>query len=163
MVQTPYYLIDKARLLANLQRVDVLRRESGAKVVLALKCFATWAVFDLMRKFMDGTTASSLYEVRLGKEQFGGETHAYSVAYADHEIDEVAVHADKVTFNSLGQLERYAGRTGGKSLGLRLNPGVSSSSFDLADPARPFRSLRVVGHVRTRNAHRPTARRDRRA
>ncbi len=148
MVQTPYYLIDKARLLANLQRVDALRRESGAKVVLALKCFATWAVFDLMREFMDGTTASSLYEVRLGKEKFGGETHAYSVAYADHEIDEVAVHADKVIFNSLGQLERYAGRTGGKPLGLRLNPGVSSSSFDLADPARPFSRLGESDPVR---------------
>ncbi|MBW7902282.1 MAG: carboxynorspermidine decarboxylase [Rhodocyclaceae bacterium] len=141
MIQTPYYLIDKARLLANLQRIATLRRESGAKVVLALKCFATWAVFDLMREYMDGTTSSSLYEVRLGKEKFGGETHAYSVAYADHEIDEVVSHADKIIFNSLGQLERHGGRAGGKPVGLRLNPGVSASGFDLADPVRPFSRL----------------------
>ncbi len=141
MIQTPYYLIDKARLLTNLQRIDTVRRESGAKVVLALKCFATWSVFDLMRQYMDGTTSSSLYEVRLGREKFGGETHAYSVAYADHEIDEVVTHADKVIFNSFGQLERHGGRVRGKPVGLRLNPGVSSSGFDLADPARPFSRL----------------------
>jgi carboxynorspermidine decarboxylase len=141
MIQTPYYLIDKSRLLANMQRIATLRRESGAKVLLALKCFASWAVFDLMREYMDGTTSSSLYEVRLGREKFGGETHAYSVAYADHEIDEVVSHADKIIFNSLGQLERYSARATGKPVGLRLNPGISASGFDLADPARPFSRL----------------------
>lgn len=141
VTQTPYYLIDKMRLLKNLQRIDYVRQHSGAKVLLALKCFATWSVFDLMRDYMDGTTSSSLYEVRLGHEKFGGETHAYSVAYADHEMDEVLAHADKVIFNSLSQLQRHAPRAAGKPVGLRLNPGVSSSSFDLADPTRPFSRL----------------------
>ena len=141
LIQTPYYLIDKRRLLENLKRIDFVRQNSGAKVLLALKCFATWSVFDLMREYMDGTTSSSLYEVRLGREKFGGETHAYSVAYADHEIDEVLSHADKVIFNSLGQFERFADRAAGKPVGLRLNPGVSSSDYALADPARPFSRL----------------------
>ena len=138
---TPYYLIDKARLLRNLERIDVVRERSGAKILLALKCFATWSVFDLMREHLDGTTSSSLYEVRLGREKFGGETHAYSVAYAEHEIDEVVSHADKIIFNSRSQLERFAARAGDRPVGLRLNPGISSSSYDLADPARPFSRL----------------------
>jgi len=141
MIQTPYYLIDKARLLSNLQKIQQVREQSGARLLLALKCFATWSVFDLMRRYMDGTTSSSLYEVRLGREKFGGETHAYSVAYADHEIDEVISHADKIIFNSIGQFDRYMDRTRGLPRGLRLNPGVSSSSFDLADPARPYSRL----------------------
>lgn len=141
MIQTPYYLIDKPRLLRNLQIMQQVRERSGAKTLLALKCFATWGVFDLMRQYMDGTTSSSLNEVRLGKEKFGGETHAYSVAYADHEIDAVVSHADKIIFNSLGQLERFAARAGDLPMGLRLNPGVSSSSFDLADPARKHSRL----------------------
>lgn len=141
MIQTPYYLIDKSKLLRNLEAMDRVRRTSGARVLLALKCFATWSVFDLMRQHMDGTTSSSLYEVRLGREKFGGETHAYSVAYADHEIDEVVSHADKIVFNTIGQLERFGDRAGTIARGLRLNPGVSSSSFDLADPARPFSRL----------------------
>ncbi|KAB2672562.1 carboxynorspermidine decarboxylase [Ochrobactrum sp. LMG 5442] len=141
MIQTPYYLIDKTKLKRNMEKVAYVREKSGAKALLALKCFATWSVFDLMSKYMDGTTSSSLNEVRLGHERFGGETHAYSVAYADNEIDEVISHADKIIFNSIGQLERFADKASGIKRGLRLNPGVSSSSFDLADPARPFSRL----------------------
>ncbi|MBP1852548.1 carboxynorspermidine decarboxylase [Rhizobium halophytocola] len=141
MIQTPYYLIDKSKLLQNMEKIAMLREQSGAKALLALKCFATWSVFDLMRDYMDGTTSSSLNEVRLGRERFGKETHAYSVAYADHEIDEVVSHADKIIFNTAGQLTRFADQSAGITRGLRLNPGVSSSSFDLADPARPFSRL----------------------
>ncbi|NBT32454.1 MAG: carboxynorspermidine decarboxylase, partial [Rhodobacteraceae bacterium] len=104
MIQTPYYLIDKTRLLPNMEKIAWLRENSGAKSLLALKCFATWDVFDFMSQYMDGTTSSSLYEVRLGREKFPGETHAYSVAYADDEIDEVLGHSDKIIFNTIGQL-----------------------------------------------------------
>ncbi|MDR6757070.1 carboxynorspermidine decarboxylase [Mycoplana sp. BE70] len=148
MIQTPYYLIDKSKLLQNMEKIAEVREKSGAKALLALKCFATWSVFDLMRDYMDGTTSSSLNEVRLGHERFGKETHAYSVAYADYEIDEVVSHADKIIFNSIGQLERFADKASGIVRGLRLNPQVSSSSFDLADPARPFSRLGEWGVAR---------------
>jgi carboxynorspermidine decarboxylase len=141
MMKTPHYLIDKSRLLRNLERIAYLREKSGARTLLALKCFAAWSVFDFMRLYMDGTTSSSLNEVRLGSTRFGGETHAYSVAWADHEIDEAARLADKMIFNSIGQLDRFAARVGGLACGLRLNPGISASHFDLADPARPFSRL----------------------
>jgi len=141
MLQTPYYLIDKSALLRNMRIIQHVRENSGAKVVLALKCFATWSVFDLMREYMDGTTSSSLFEVKLGHDKFGGETHAYSVAYADHEIDDVIANADKIIFNSIGQFERFADKTAALSRGLRLNPQVSASGFDLADPARPHSRL----------------------
>ncbi|MDO5632306.1 MAG: carboxynorspermidine decarboxylase [Paracoccus sp. (in: a-proteobacteria)] len=142
-LQTPYYLIDKARLRRNMELVAQLRQASGAKALLALKCFATWSAFDFMRPFMDGTTSSSLFELRLGAEEFGGETHAYSVAWADHEIDEALGYADKIIFNSLGQLDRFGDKAAarGIAVGLRLNPRFSTSDFDLADPARPFSRL----------------------
>ncbi|WP_378942146.1 carboxynorspermidine decarboxylase [Mesorhizobium sp. ANAO-SY3R2] len=141
MIQTPYYLIDKQKLRRNMEKIAYVREKSGVKALLALKCFATWSVFDFMRPYMDGTTSSSLYEVRLGRERFGGETHAYSVAYADHEIAEVIGHSDKIIFNSIGQLERFEAQSASIARGLRLNPQVSSSTFDLADPARPFSRL----------------------
>ena len=140
-MQTPFYLIDKSKLLLNLEKIAWLREKSGAKSLLALKCFATWSVFDFMADYMDGSTSSSLYEVRLGAEKFRGETHAYSVAYADHEIAEVLDHADKIIFNSIGQLTRFETQSVGHTRGLRVNPGVSTSGFDLADPARPFSRL----------------------
>jgi carboxynorspermidine decarboxylase len=141
MISTPYYLIDKSALLRNLKIIDQVREQSGAKVLLALKCFAAWSVFDMMQQHMDGTTSSSLYEVKLGHQKFGGETHAYSVAFADHEIEEVVAHCDKIIFNSITQFERFGAFAGSKPRGLRLNPGISSASFDLADPARPFSRL----------------------
>ena len=141
MIQTPYYLIDSAALLRNMEKVARLRALSGAKALLALKCFATWPAFDMMRDHMDGTTSSSLYELRLGREKFGKESHAYSVAWADDEVDEAVGYADKIIFNSIGQLERFGDRAAGIACGLRLNPGISTSGFDLADPARPFSRL----------------------
>lgn len=140
-MQTPYYLIDKARLLPNLEAIAQLRERSGAKSLLALKCFATWSVFDLMSEYMDGTTSSSLFEVKLGREKFPGETHAYSVAWAPEEIDEVVSASDKIIFNTAQQLKRFAHESENHVRGLRINPGVSTSGFDLADPSRPFSRL----------------------
>lgn len=141
MIATPFYLIDKSRLLPNMEKIAWLRDQSGAKSLLALKCFATWGVFDFMSEYMDGTTSSSLYEVKLGREKFAGETHAYSVAYADDEIEDVLANSDKIIFNSIGQLTRFDSVSSGHRRGLRVNPGVSTSDFDLADPARPFSRL----------------------
>jgi carboxynorspermidine decarboxylase len=141
MIPTPYYLIDKTKLAANMAKIDRLRDLSGAKCLLALKCFATWPAFDAMRDHMDGTTSSSLYELRLGRQKFGKETHAYSVAWADDEVGEAVGYADKIIFNSISQLTRFADKTTGIARGLRLNPQFSTSHFDLADPARPFSRL----------------------
>lgn len=138
---TPYYLIDKSKLLKNMQKIAYLRERSGAKALLALKCFATWGVFDFMRQYMDGTTSSSLYEVKLGQTKFGGETHAYSVAYSDAEIAEVVANADKIIFNSISQLQRFSEQAQDIQRGLRVNPRVSTSDFILADPARPHSRL----------------------
>lgn len=140
-LKTPYYLIDEGRLARNLEKIAAVREHSGAKSVLALKCFSTWAVFDLMRQYLDGTTSSSLYEARLGHEKFGKEVHVYSVAFSDEELEAARPYATKIIFNSVSQLKRFYPRVKGLPLGLRINPGISSSGFDLADPARPYSRL----------------------
>ena len=145
MLKTPYYQIDVAALKKNLEIVKRLCDLSGAKALLALKCFATWGVFDEMKPYLHGTTSSSLNEVRLGKEEFGDdkETHAYSVAYSQDEIDEVLTYADKIIFNSFNQLHAFKdkAKAQGIPVGLRINPKTSNSSFIIADPARPFSRL----------------------
>ena len=148
---TPYYLLDEAAIVANMKIIARLCELSGAKALLALKCFATWGVFDVMQPYLHGTTSSSLNEVRLGYETFGKgkdtdnkkETHAYSVAYSADEIDEVLSYADKIIFNSISQLSAFKAQAGAKNVpvGLRLNPKTSNSSFIIADPARPFSRL----------------------
>ena len=144
ILPTPYYLIYERKLLKNLKIIKYLRDSSGAKCVLALKCFSTWCVFDLMKKYMDGTTSSSLYEARLGREKFDKEVHAYSVAFSRNEVKEVKRYADKIIFNSVSQLKMFYNDVRGCQIGLRVNPQVSFSRFDLADPARKFSRLGVI-------------------
>lgn len=150
---TPYYLIDEARLLHNLQIIDEVRATSGAKAVLALKCFSTWSVFELIAEHMDGTTSSSPFEARLGHETFGpgpgranrgGEVHAYSVAFSADDIAVVREFADKVIFNSASQLRAFYDAVAHLQVGVRVNPGISHSHFDLADPARRFSRLGIT-------------------
>ena len=141
---TPYYLISERKLLKNLKLIDYARKLSGAKFVLALKCFSTWGVFKLMNKYMDGTTSSSEYEARLGKEKFKKEVHTYSVAFSKPEIERISRYADKVIFNSVSQLKAFGKYTRNKNVGLRINPQISYSHFDLADPARRYSRLGVV-------------------
>ncbi len=150
MPRTPYYLIDEQRLQENLEIIRRVRERTGAKSVLALKCFSTWAVFDLVSEYLDGTTSSSPYEAILGRERFGKEVHAYSVAYSEDDVLAVRDIADKVIFNSVGQLHRFRELVEGTSLGLRVNPGVSYSHFDLADPARKHSRLGVTDDAQLR-------------
>jgi carboxynorspermidine decarboxylase len=97
-----------------------------------------------MQQYMDGTTSSSLFEARLGFEKFGKETHAYCVGYTQEDILAVAEFADKIIFNSVSQLERYYDIAKSAKLGLRVNPGISHSHFDLANPARKYSRLGVA-------------------
>lgn len=140
-LKTPYYLIDEVQLIKNMERIALVKEKSGAKSVLALKCFSTWGVFDTMRPYMDGTTSSSLFEARLGHEKFGKEVHAYSVAYSKEDIESVRQFATKIIFNSTSQLKRFLPLVKDIPLGLRVNPGVSHSGFILADPARKHSRL----------------------
>ncbi|HIF9499932.1 TPA: carboxynorspermidine decarboxylase [Photobacterium damselae] len=141
---TPYFMIDEAALLKNLERIAQLKALSGAKMVLALKCFSTWGVFDTMKPYLDGTTSSGPLEVRLGAETFGGETHGYSVGYSQQDIEAINPFVNKLIFNSLSQLEnlrKYA--ADGISIGVRFNPGISYANQDLANPARQYSRLGV--------------------
>lgn len=140
---TPYYLISEKKLLKNLRLIARLRRMCGVKSVLALKCFSTWSVFDLMKQYMDGTTASSPFEARLGHEKFGKEVHVYCVAFSRSDLEAVRPFADTVIFNSVTQLKALVGYVRAPRIGLRINPGFSYSHFDLADPCRKYSRLGV--------------------
>jgi carboxynorspermidine decarboxylase len=143
-LETPCFVIRERDLLRNLERTRELKVASGAKVVLALKCFSTWGVFELMQPFLDGTTSSSLFEARLGHEKFGGETHAFSVGYSEADVRQLVQFSNKIIFNSASQLANYRGLVPPEvSIGLRLNPEVSYAHQDLADPARPYSRLGV--------------------
>ncbi len=140
-MRTPAYVLDVAALKRNLATVERIRRESGAKILLATKAWAMPAAFPMMRDALDGTTASGEYEARLGREEFGKEVHVYAPAYAAGEVERLTAYADHVYFNAPEQLRRFSAvaRAAGAKVGIRVNPGYSNATLGghLYDPCAP--------------------------
>jgi carboxynorspermidine decarboxylase len=143
-VETPCYITDLGALERNLALLGDVQRRAGCKILLALKGFAQWSTFGLVRKYLSGATASSVNEARLAREELGGEVHAYAPAYTESEIREMVTLADHLVFNSPGQWRRLRpivdqARAGGRDLscGLRCNPEHREVAVELYDPAAP--------------------------
>ena len=145
---TPCFIVDEKRLVQNLAVLRGVADRTGAKILLAQKAFSMFSVYPLLREYLAGTTASGLYEARLGKEEFGGETHVYSPAYAEREFGEILHYADHIVFNSFNQWKAYGNlaRAAGKSCGLRLNPECSTQPAEHAmyDPCGPTSRLGIT-------------------
>ncbi len=127
-MRTPFFLVDEKKLIQNLEILKEIQDDTGCKILLAQKAFSMFACYPLISRYLAGTTASGLYEARLGKEEFGGETHIYSPAYREDEFDEILAVADDIVFNSPAQVKCYGKRAkaAGKSIGLRINPECST-------------------------------------
>ena len=127
-LRTPYYLIDEEKLIHNLEILKDVSERAGCKILLAQKAFSMFAVYPLIKRYLAGTTASGLYEARLGYEEFGGETHVFSPAYREDEFEEILKYADDIVFNSPLQVKKFASKAKekGKNIGLRINPECST-------------------------------------
>ena len=137
---TPYFVVDEARLRHNLVILKGVCERTGCKILLAQKAFSMFAAYPIIREYLAGTTASGLFEARLGHEQFGGETHVFSPAYREEEFVQLLQYADDFVFNSPNQLRKYGRRAknAGKSVGLRVNPECSTQeSHAIYDPCAP--------------------------
>ena len=138
---SPAYVVDDALLRRNLERLGQVQARSGARILLALKGFAMWDTFPLVRQYLVGTTSSGQDEARLGAETFGGEVHCYSPAFTAEEMAVVLRYADHLSFNSPGQWRRFretvAAAPRRVSCGLRVNPEHSTGSVPLYDPCAP--------------------------
>lgn len=138
-LKTPYYLVDESLLIQNLEIIKDIKERSGCKILLAQKAFSMFSLYPLMSTYLDGTTASGLYEARLGFEHFGKEVHVYSPAYKDEDFTEILEYADHIVFNSIHQIKRFKDQAlaKGKTLGLRINPEISTQGHGLYDPCAP--------------------------
>lgn len=139
-LRTPYFLVDEAQLIKNLTLLKQVQEDAGCRILLAQKAFSMYSVYPLLRHYLAGTTASGLYEARLGKEEFGGETHVFSPAYREDEFDEILEYADDIVFNSPNQIKKFGqkAKAAGKSIGLRVNPECSTQEgHAIYDPCAP--------------------------
>ena len=144
-VETPAYVCDLGALGRNAQLLADVQRRAGCKILLALKGFAMWSVFPLLRPQLAGVAASSPDEARLGREEFGGEVHACAPAYATADVAALLEHADHLVFNSFAQWRRFRAAVAAAprpvECGIRVNPEHSEVDVALYDPCARFSRL----------------------
>ncbi len=137
-VPSPSFVVDLACLQRNLEILDSVQRRAGCKILLALKGFAMWSTFPLIRQYLAGVTASGPWEAQLGREEFGKEVHVYAPAFSEEDINELLPTADKLSFNSVGQWRKYRQRVLGHrrtiECSIRVNPECSTGQVALYDP-----------------------------
>lgn len=145
-IPTPCYVVDEQKLIDNLTILRDVAKESGAKILLAQKAFSMFAVYPLIGKYLAGTTASGLFEAKLGYEEMGGETHIFCAAYPEQDFDEILSICDHLSFNSFAQWERYRERAlaAKKSCGIRINPEHSTQEHGIYDPCAEGSRLGVT-------------------
>lgn len=137
-VKTPCYVISEQALAKNLDILGSVMQHTGCKILLAQKAFSNFVTYPQLSKVLCGTTASGLFEARLGREEFDGEVHVYSPAYTDEDMRELVRIADHIVFNSFSQWKKHrdtvknCGRE--VSCGIRCNPEYSEIETDIYNP-----------------------------
>jgi carboxynorspermidine decarboxylase len=136
-LETPCFVTDLGALEANLRLLADVQQRAGCTILLALKGFAQWSTFPLVRRYLAGATSSSVAEARLAREELGGEVHAYAPAYSDGEMAELVTLADHVVLNSPAQWRRHRAVLDRAkiSAGLRVNHEHQEAEVALYDPA----------------------------
>jgi carboxynorspermidine decarboxylase len=140
-VTTPAYVVDLSLLKKNLELLAQVQSAAGCKVLLALKGFAMFSTFPLVRQYLSGCCASGLHEALLAREEFGKEVHVYSPGFKPEEMQRIIPIADHVSFNSLRQWQQFKpmlqAASRAPSPGLRVNPEFSTVEVALYDPCSP--------------------------
>ena len=137
-IPSPCYVMEESLLRKNLELIRTVARRADVEIILAFKAFALWKSFPIFREYISHTTASSLFEARLAKEEFGSRAHTYSPAYTEDEFEEILDCSSHITFNSLSQYARFAPQVQGRaSIGLRVNPEYSEIETELYNPCAP--------------------------
>ena len=147
-VKTPCYVTDEKALLENLKILDYVQKKTGCKILLAQKAFSMYSTYPLISEYLAGTTASGLYEAKLGREEFDGEVHVFSPAYKSEDMCELVKIADHIVFNSFRQWKKHrdtvknCGRN--VSCGIRVNPEYSEIKTKIYDPCAENSRLGVT-------------------
>ncbi len=147
-IPSPCFVMEEELLEINLQILDLVQREAGVEIICALKGFAFWDGFPLIKKYLSGGAASSLNEARLIFEEMGVEAHTYAPVFLEDEIERIFQYSNHITFNSLSQYNRFIKQlqacSKDISAGLRINPEYSEVETDLYNPAVPGSRLGIL-------------------
>ncbi|MEM0942118.1 MAG: carboxynorspermidine decarboxylase [Bacteroidota bacterium] len=144
-IPSPCYVLEEEKLVKNLKIIDRIQMEANVQIILAFKGFSMWSVFPVIRKYVNGATASSLNEVKLCSEELGVKSHTYCVAYDPKEFNDIVSQSSHITFNSRSQYDRFVDLVPPNvSIGLRVNPECSNVETELYNPASPTSRLGIT-------------------
>ncbi|GAA6812297.1 carboxynorspermidine decarboxylase [Helicobacter pylori] len=160
-IPTPCYVLESERLEKNAKILEIVRQQSGAKILLALKGYAFWREFGILRQKLNGCCASGLYEAKLAFEEFGGresqkEICVYSPAFKEAEMSAILPLATSIIFNSFYQYAAYKDRILDKNkqlenlglspikMGLRINPLYSEVTPAIYNPCSKVSRLGIT-------------------
>lgn len=137
-VKTPCFITDERLLRRNGEVLLNVQKETGCKILLAQKAFSMFSTYPILREYLAGTTASGIYEARLGREEFGGEVHIFSPAYTKEDMAEICKISDHIVFNTLSQWQQHKEtvKASGRNIscGIRVNPEYAEVETDLYNP-----------------------------
>jgi carboxynorspermidine decarboxylase len=145
---TPAYVVHLGKLEDNLKILDSVQQASGATILLALKGFAMFGVFPMVRRYLKGICASGPHEAQLGAEEFKGEVHSFAPAFKEEDLRTCLQYSHHLVLNSFAQWKRWRpiieAHERKVSVGLRVNPEVSTGSVPLYDPCAPNSRLGIL-------------------
>lgn len=137
-VPSPSYIVDEGLLIKNLEKLKSVAERTGCKILLAQKGFSMFAVYPLIRQYLDGVTSSGVLEARLGYEEMGKEVHTYAPAFTEADFDEILSYSDHIVFNSFQQWNKFKERVHNHpkkiECGIRINPEYSEIEVDMYNP-----------------------------
>lgn len=138
-IPSPCYVIDETLLRNNLALIKKVKETAGGDILVSLKAFSNWGLFPIFKEYGLGASVSSLNEAQLAFEELGVKAHIYSPAYEEKTIADILKYCSHISFNSLNQFQRYSTMASqqGVSVGLRINPEFSDTSYDLYNPCKP--------------------------
>ncbi len=145
-INTPAYVVDKSKLISNLEILRYVEKTSGCKILLAQKAFSMFEVYPLIAEYISGTASSGLYEAKLGYEYMKKQNHVFSPAYKEEEFDEILEICDHIIFNSFSQWEKFKDKAlkSNRQFGMRINPEHSTQNYAIYDPCSAFSRLGVT-------------------
>ncbi len=145
-IPTPCYVVDEKKLKDNLKILQSVEQDTGCHILLAQKAFSMYALYPMIGQYISGTTASGLYEARLGHEEMGKENHVFAPAYKERDMEELAEICDHMVFNSFAQYKKHRDMVKQRSsIGIRINPEYSTQEgHAIYDPCAPGSRLGVT-------------------
>jgi carboxynorspermidine decarboxylase len=147
-IPSPCFVLDEELLRINLEILNLVQKEANVEIICALKGYAMWSTFPMIRQYLSGATASSLHEARLIYEEMGVEAHTYCPVFFEDEMADILHYSSHISFNSISQYERYRDTVNSYhkpvSMGIRINPEYSEVETDLYNPAIPGSRLGVI-------------------